>query len=51
MTRCPTELPRLAGATGNDFDATLRAFTVLYTACAARHNQLTTEIHQREALP
>ena len=40
LARCPQDLPRLAGPTGSDFD--------LYVVCAARHNQLVTEIQLRK---
>nr|WP_232106067.1 MULTISPECIES: hypothetical protein [Serratia] len=45
--RCPENLPRLAGPTGSDFDLALRQYSNLYVVCAARHNQLVTEIQQR----
>ena len=47
---CPVNLPRLAGNTGTDFDNALRQYTHLYADCAARHNQLVTEIKQRQDL-
>ncbi|NHB87190.1 hypothetical protein C5471_05470 [Photorhabdus tasmaniensis] len=47
-TRCPVNLPRLDGVTGADFDKTLRRYRTGYAACAARHNQLVTEIEKRE---
>ncbi len=48
--QCPIELPRLAGKTGNDFDDMLRRLVSMYSDCAARHNQLVFEIHQRQEL-
>nr|WP_244272426.1 hypothetical protein [Buttiauxella ferragutiae] len=50
LTRCPVSLPRLAGKTGNDFDAALTAYTRLYTDCAARHNALVGIIRQTKEL-
>ena len=50
LTRCPVQLPRLAGNTGQDFDQALRAYRTLYSECAARHNQLITEINQRREI-
>lgn len=48
LTHCPITLPRLNGNTGADFDNVLRRYTRLYSDCAARHNQLTDEIKQRQ---
>lgn len=45
---CPSTLPRLVGSTGADFDRALRLYVYLYADCAARHNQLVSEIKQRE---
>ena len=50
MTLCPVMLPRLAGPTGNDFDAALKAYRLMYTDCAARHNALVGIIRQRKEL-
>lgn len=48
LARCPQDLPRLAGPTGSDFDLALRQYSNLYVVCAARHNQLVTEIQLRK---
>lgn len=48
LTLCPVNLPRLAGPTGNDFDAALTAYRQMYTDCAARHNALVGIIRQRK---
>ncbi len=50
LTLCPVTLPRLAGPTGNDFDAALKAYRLMYTDCAARHNALVGIIRQRKEL-
>ncbi|AVT57996.1 hypothetical protein OA04_13850 [Pectobacterium versatile] len=50
LTRCPVQFPRLAGNTGQDFDQALRAYRTLYSECAARHNQLITDINQRREI-
>ncbi|WP_419721238.1 Rz1-like lysis system protein LysC [Pectobacterium versatile] len=50
LTRCPVQIPRLAGNTGQDFDQALRAYRTLYSECAARHNQLITDINQRREI-
>ncbi|ECX9514184.1 hypothetical protein F6Z27_09085 [Salmonella enterica] len=50
LTLCPVTLPRLAGQTGNDFDAALTAYRQMYTDCAARHNALVGIIRQRKEL-
>nr|WP_241810627.1 hypothetical protein [Serratia sp. 14-2641] len=50
LAKCPESLPRLAGPTGNDFDLALKQYSGLYVPCAARHNQLVTEIQQRKDL-
>ncbi|WP_071822508.1 Rz1-like lysis system protein LysC [Yersinia massiliensis] len=47
LTPCPEQLPRLAGNTGTDFSDALEQYKTLYPECAARHNQLITEIRQR----
>lgn len=48
--KCPVILPRLAGNTGTDFDTVLQRYTRLYADCAARHNQLVTEMKLRQEL-
>ncbi|UEM40078.1 hypothetical protein DMB82_0003335 [Pectobacterium aquaticum] len=50
LTLCPVQFPRLAGNTGQDFDQALRAYRVLYSECAAIHNQLITDINQRREI-
>ncbi|ECN0101383.1 hypothetical protein YM68_09230 [Salmonella enterica subsp. enterica serovar Give] len=50
LTLCPVTLPRLAGPTGNDFDAVLIAYRQMYADCAARHNALVGIIRQRKDL-
>ncbi|WP_082170815.1 Rz1-like lysis system protein LysC [Yersinia pekkanenii] len=47
LTPCPVTLPRLTGNTGADFSDALEQYKKIYPECAARHNQLITEIHQR----
>ncbi|OUK82145.1 hypothetical protein BZY51_05150 [Enterobacter hormaechei] len=50
LALCPVDLPRLAGPTGNDFDAALTAYRQMYADCAARHNALVGIIRQRKDL-
>lgn len=50
LTLCPVTLPRLAGPTGNDYDAALTAYRQMYVDCAARHNALVGIIRQRKDL-
>ncbi|UYJ93281.1 hypothetical protein N4225_20220 [Yersinia enterocolitica] len=50
LTPCPVTLPRLAGNTGTDFSDTLGQYQKIYPECAARHNQLISEIKQRKEL-
>ncbi|HEY3982672.1 hypothetical protein [Cedecea sp.] len=47
---CPVQLPRLTGAQGNNAADLLLIYLELYGQCAARHNQLITEINQREKM-
>jgi hypothetical protein len=47
-TKCATQLPRLAGASGKDAAELLTIYLELYGQCAARHNQLVDEINLRE---
>lgn len=48
LTLCSVALPRLAGPTGNNFDAALTAYRQMYVDCAARHNALVGIIRQRK---
>lgn len=50
LALCPVTLPRQAGPTGSDFDAALKAYRLMYTDCAARHNALVGIIRQRKEL-
>ncbi|HEP0305461.1 TPA: hypothetical protein QIS90_001274 [Providencia rettgeri] len=48
LKKCPDILPKLEGETGAFAAETLLTMANLYGDCAARHNQLVTEIKQRE---
>ncbi|MCP9267842.1 hypothetical protein M5U04_06935 [Xenorhabdus sp. XENO-1] len=50
LTKCPTQLPKLTGATGNNLATVLMDYSALYGNCAARHNQLVDEINKRKEL-
>ncbi|MEX9212846.1 hypothetical protein AB7X03_14200 [Providencia rettgeri] len=47
LNKCPEKLPRLNGQTGKDAGQVLTEYPEIYGDCAARHNQLVTEIKQR----
>lgn len=50
ITKCPVNLPVLAGTTGTDLSQTLTVLLPMYGNCAARHNQLVDEINIRRNL-
>ncbi|MDI9768630.1 hypothetical protein QM327_18945 [Pantoea dispersa] len=48
-TKCPVNLPRLAGTNGRAAAELLNQWIDIYSVCAARHNQLVDEIILRES--